>query len=51
MTKSLWSPEAFEGPLCITLVLALCLSLSLKPTGSLLTILEPYPMPWTKLKQ
>lgn len=45
--RSLWSPEAFEGPLCIPLAMGFCLSLSLKRLGSLLTTLEPSPMPCT----
>ena len=51
MTKSLWSPEAFEGPLCISLLSGFCLRLSLKPLGILLTMLEPSPIHWTKWKQ
>ena len=48
---SLWSLEAFEGPLCLPLVSGFCLSLSLQPLGILLTTLEPSSMPWTKWKQ
>ncbi|EPQ08278.1 Ferritin light chain [Myotis brandtii] len=48
MTRSLWSPEAFEGPLCIPLGSGFCLSLSLKPLAILLTTLDLSSMHWAK---
>ncbi|ELK32697.1 Ferritin light chain [Myotis davidii] len=48
MTRSLWSTEAFEGPMCISLVSGFCLSLSLKLLVILLTTMMPSPMHWTK---
>lgn len=51
MTRSLWSPVAFEEPLCIPLVsgfLPECLSVA---TGQVFNHLEPSPKFWTKRKQ
>ena len=42
-TRSLWSPEAFEGPLCTALVSGFSLILSLQPRGILLTTWSPLP--------
>ncbi|EPQ05488.1 Ferritin light chain [Myotis brandtii] len=50
-TRSLWNPEAFEGPLYIPLVSDFCLGLSLKTLAILFTTLKPSPMHWTKWKQ
>lgn len=50
-TGIFWTPEAFEGPLCTSLVAGFCLSCFLQPLGSFLAILEPSSKPWTKWKQ